>query len=378
MIIFIYIVSGLLVLLLLLVWFEVKRASLKSEKHVLKFILQNPKRSSFFVIENGKTVVNVQSDVKRPLASVVKIMVLAEFVEQVTEKQIDPNEIVSLESINRFYIPNSDGGAHPKWLYDLKEQGLNPEQGFTIIEVARGMMSYSSNANTEFLMERLGLDAINSKIQNWQLQDHDPLFPFSSAILMPTYLMDTLGLSIRNAGALMRSFSYDEYATKSVEIFGLLREDREGKWIRQLNRRERSKVRLQRIWSEKFPRSTVKEYARLLYNIHEGKWLKGQSQLLFLELMNVDVKNKERFVKAGVKGGSSLAIINQTLYSEDVEGNKLQIAMFVHDPFGGDQMWLEKKSFGFLNKYVADEAFKKQVNQTLRKIGTEKSLPLAD
>jgi hypothetical protein len=62
----------------------------------------------------------------------------------------------------------------------------------------------------------------------------------------------------------MQGFSYSEYAAKSIEIFNLLKNDQEGNWIQRLNRRERSRAKFQRIWSDRFPRSTVKEYALLL------------------------------------------------------------------------------------------------------------------
>ncbi|MGN7764146.1 serine hydrolase [Paenibacillus sp. 22594] len=363
--IIIYIGCGIIVLLglfALLVFFEVKRQNRRTEQHILKFIARNPSRASLYIIENGEIVVDLQSAVRRPLASVAKIIVLAEFAEQAASQQIDLDKKVPLASLNRFYIPDSDGSAHSEWLFDLEEKGLDLEKDITMLEVARGMIRYSSNANTDFLMETLGLDRINQKITDWGLKDHDALYPFSSAILMPTYLKDTLGVSMNKVASIMKGFTYAEYAAKSIEIFNLLRNDPEGKWIQQLNRRARARIKFQKIWSDKFPRSTVKEYAQLLKDIYEGDRLKEEARTLFQNLIKLEVPNPQ-FTMAAQKGGSSYTILTLAMYYEDLTGNKTEMALFIYDPAGGEQMWLEKKLVLFINQYFTNEQFKRQVIQ---------------
>lgn len=361
--IIIYIGCGIIVLLglfILLVLFEVKRHNRRNEQHILQFIVRNPSRASLYIIENGEKIADLQSGVKRPLASLSKIIVLAEFAEQVAGQQINPDEKVPLSSLNRFYIPGSDGSAHSEWLFDLEEKGLDPKKDITMLEVARGMIQYSSNANTDFLMEKLGLDAINQKIKNWALNDHDDLYPFSSAILMPTYLKDTLRVSMKQVASIMKGFSYAEYAAKSIEIFNLLRNDPDGEWIQRLNRRARTRAKFQRIWSDKFPSSTVKEYAELLKNIYEGDRLNEEARTVFQDLIQLQVPNQQ-FAIAAQKGGSSLSILTLAMYYEDLAGNKTEMALFIHDPAGGEQIWLEKKLVLFINQYFTNEQFKRQV-----------------
>ncbi|WP_091228094.1 serine hydrolase [Fontibacillus panacisegetis] len=368
MMIVLYIFMGIFALFLLLVLLLIvlkKINDKKTEQDVLKFIVKNPDRASFYVMENGKILVNTGAEIKRPLASVVKIMVLAEFAEQVSAGMIDVAEEVHLSSLNRFYIPKTDGGAHSKWLDNLKEQGLDLEAKCTLKEVARGMILYSSNANTEFLIEKLGLEAINHRIQEWGLEQHDLIYPLSSSMLIPSYLMDTLDLSKKQVAAYIADISYSDYANKASEIFNLLQSDEEGKWIDQLNRQETSGLKLQELWSAKLPGSTVQEYAHMLADIQEGKLLSEQAQPIFHELMEIKLKNPEPFIYVGQKGGSSISIINQVIYSEDMNGNKIQFALFIHDPFGADRIWLNKKFDLFINKFFKDEPFKQQVVEAL-------------
>ncbi|MNI31397.1 hypothetical protein D3C73_852810 [compost metagenome] len=337
----------------------------KTEQDVLKFIVNNPDRASFYAMENGKILVNTGAEIKRPLASVVKIMVLAEFAEQVVAGVIDMEEEVSLSSLNRFYIPKTDGGAHSKWLDNLKEQGLDLDAKCTLKEVARGMILYSSNANTEFLIEKLGLEAINHRIQEWGLEQHDLIYPLSSSMLIAAYLMDTMELSKKQVTAYIADLSYSDYTNKALEIFNLLQNDEEGKWINQLNRQETKGSKLQELWSKNLPGSTVQEYAHMLADIQEGKLLSEQAQPIFHELMEMKLKNPDPFVYVGQKGGSSISIVNQVIYTEDRKGNKIQFALFVHDTFGADRPWLNKKLDLFINKFFKDESFKQQVVESL-------------
>ncbi|MMZ68669.1 hypothetical protein D1872_313840 [compost metagenome] len=73
-----------------------------------------------------------------------------------------------------------------------------------------------------------------------------------------------------------------------------------------------------------------------------------------------------QFTTAAQKGGSSFSIINLVMYYEDLKGNKTEMALFVHDPAGGDQIWIEKKLVLFLNKYFTNEEFKREVIHTCR------------
>ena len=46
-----------------------------------------------------------------PVASTMKLIVALEFTKQVTEGKIDSSSFVSINDVNRYYVPNTDGGA---------------------------------------------------------------------------------------------------------------------------------------------------------------------------------------------------------------------------------------------------------------------------
>ena len=71
--------------------------------------------------ENGEPVISYQSTSIRPLASTVKILIAVEYAMQVEENKIQKDQKVSLDNLNRFYLKNTDGGAHEAWLDAMKQ-----------------------------------------------------------------------------------------------------------------------------------------------------------------------------------------------------------------------------------------------------------------
>ncbi|WP_433943807.1 hypothetical protein [Paenibacillus sp. SN-8-1] len=132
-----------------------------------------------------------------------------------------------------------------------------------------------------------------------------------------------------------------------------------------MNRRERSSWKFQRIWSDRFISSTAKEYAHLMKDIFEGDLLTNKAREVFEDLIQLQVPNP-KFAYAGQKGGSSLNLLTLAMYYEDLEHNKTEMDIFIHDgAIGGEQMWLEKKLVLFINNYFLNKQFKKASDRGL-------------
>lgn len=124
--------------------------------YILQFIKENSKseKASLSINYNGEKWVEVNPNNLLPLASTVKIIIAIEYARQAANGQINPLQEVSLEELNTFYIPKTDGGAHEAWIASLNH-GTKIDKVY-LSEVAKGMIAYSSNANTEYLMNVLG------------------------------------------------------------------------------------------------------------------------------------------------------------------------------------------------------------------------------
>lgn len=191
---------------------------------------------------------------------------------------------------------------------------------------------------------------------------HDPIFPVSSAMLMYGYMTKYEHMPRRQAEQALKDLTDREYAAKAQLIFNWIRQNPES--IPSLHDRS-TPIPVQRIWSSKLPGATVKEYAVLLQNIQKGESLSPEAARIVREIMERKPKPESRYITIGSKGGSSLSIMNQTLYCEDKQGSRIQLALFIHEPQGLEIMWLDKKLDLFMQKYLTDDHFKHQVIQTL-------------
>ena len=90
---------------------------------LLNFIKQNKTRSSLFLRKNDTVIAQLNEDKLMPLASTVKIIVAIEFSKQAAHNVFDENERIPLSELDKYYLPNTDGDAHPKWVALRKTTG---------------------------------------------------------------------------------------------------------------------------------------------------------------------------------------------------------------------------------------------------------------
>lgn len=113
-----------------------------------------------------------------PLASTHKIVILAEYARQVGRGILNPNEQIDPTALELYWLRRTDGGAHQAWLDSLDETAT-----VTLNQVVRGMIQFSSNANTDYLLQLLGEDAFRDLYEQLGLENTDYLGMFLGAVL---------------------------------------------------------------------------------------------------------------------------------------------------------------------------------------------------
>lgn len=87
-----------------------------------------------------------------PLVSVSKLLIFIEYARRVEAGSIALNETVSRAELNRYELARTDRGAHQEFL----ERYPPSMQAITLWDIAAtGMIQYSSNAASDYLLERL-------------------------------------------------------------------------------------------------------------------------------------------------------------------------------------------------------------------------------
>ncbi|WP_054950275.1 serine hydrolase [Numidum massiliense] len=338
--------------------------------YVLKFIQENPERSSLSVVRNGEVVAALQDNFLRPLASTVKTILGIEYAKQAASGAIDPAERVALDDLTAFYVPNTDGGAHGAWLRSIEEGGLVTHGRVALAEVAKGMLAYSSNANTEYLMMRLGLDRINANLESLQLSRHEPLYPFVSSLFIPYELWQRLGTDLPKKEALDRvkkqlhQMTPNDFAAEAEAIHEKLKNDRDGSYKKTAALSEWFDNEFDRLHSVKFTKATTAEYVSLMQKLNSRTYFPPdvQSHLdTIFEWPMQQENNAEQYRHLGGKGGSTAYMLTQALYAEDNAGNKTELAVFFYDILGYETSKLKHSIDAFLKKVLIDETFRGQL-----------------
>lgn len=157
-------VLGVVILLLFLIGAFLVYYFSPDENKVLDFIRSNPDKSAVLIYRNDTLVAAQNVNSMMPLASTVKIIVAIEYADQSAQGLINPDELVLLKDLDKYYVPGTDGGAHSGRLKALSKKGMTGQ--VPVREIVKGMIEYSSNANTEWLQDKLGLKNINNRLKS--------------------------------------------------------------------------------------------------------------------------------------------------------------------------------------------------------------------
>ncbi|WP_052759531.1 serine hydrolase [Paenibacillus sp. DMB20] len=345
----------------------------KGEEAVLRFIKKHPENVSFTLIHNEEVVAAYHSNRMMPLASVVKIMVALEYAQQAADGKISPHEYVKLADIDKYYIPKLDGGAQPEWGESLKSRKLIKDDSVALEEVAKGMIDFSSNANMEYLIERLGMDPINSNIAKLGLTNHQKVFPIYSSLLIPYEIMQKnpdlpQEERIKKAKEELRTMSQEQFQTFAIQQHEKLKNDVDGSYKRTAAIEEWYDEEFDKILSDRMVASTTEDYGLLLSKINSRTTFSPQVHQHLDAVMEGPMQNpanKESFKHLGFKGGSTNYVLNTAMYAVDKDNQSTEILLFTNNLESKEYQNFSKNINAFLNGVLTKPEFRKKVSDQI-------------
>lgn len=325
---------------------------------LLNFIKQNKTRTSLFLRKNDTVIAQLNEDRLMPLASTVKIIVAIEFSRQAAHNVFNKDEKISLKDLDKYYLPNTDGDAHPKWIGYEKSLGNIINDSVKLIDVARGMIIFSSNANTEYLMDMLGFNNVENNIQLLGLKKHTVIYPLVSSLFL---YQNPKNLSEDKIIKEIKRLSDADYAKVAFLIHSELKNDSNYK---KKFRPQDLTLKMQKEWSDRLPASTAKEYVQLCSILNNRKYFDDSTYSVLagvLETLMEAPANKSWLAHAGMKGGSTIFVLTKALYATLKDGTKIEMAYFFNDLTGEENTRLQKWMNDFEIKVLTDENFRKQI-----------------
>jgi D-alanyl-D-alanine carboxypeptidase len=124
-----------------------------SRQAVLNYLSQNTANVAVACLDPTNPQVDFfhNGDEPFPLGSTFKLVLLTAYAEDAAAGRLDPQENIPVSDLEKFYLPGTDGGAHEEF---IQARGAG-NASLKLDEVVGGMVSYGSNAATDYLLSRL-------------------------------------------------------------------------------------------------------------------------------------------------------------------------------------------------------------------------------
>ncbi|KZD43746.1 D-alanyl-D-alanine carboxypeptidase [Bacillus cereus] len=355
------IVAGVIIVAVIAFFFIMKYYLSKEDpEYVLNYIKEHKgdETCSLLIRKNGEVVTSVNENKKLPLASMAKIVIAVEFAKQVSEGKIRRDEQISLKELEKYYVKDTDGGAHPAWLEDAKARELVKNEQISLEEVAKGMIHYSSNANTTYLLEKLGIERVNDSLKELELTSHDKFSSYTASLYMRGYVEKELNEPENQSLEMIRNMSNDEYNKHVLQIHEWMKDESEWK------KRDiplKIDMEFQRIWSDRLVSANAKDYLSLMEKINSRNYFPKSMQDEIDNVFKGTVENS-KLEYAGQKGGSTAFVLTKSLYTTDKKGNKVEVVIMFNDI--DNQITYQKLRNNidyFIRDAITDEEFRRKL-----------------
>jgi D-alanyl-D-alanine carboxypeptidase len=324
----------------------------------LLFVKANKAKSSVYITNNDTVIARLNEDKIMPLASTVKIMVAIEFAKQASAGVINEDSYVALKDLDAYYLKNTDGDAHPSWLEYEKGNKHIKEDSIKLIDVARGMIMYSSNANTEYLCDLLGFDNVKNNIQLLGLKKHSAIYPLVSSLFMYQNPRAV------NEDKILKAISKMNEEQYSKNIFRIHNQLKYDSTFKLKFRPQDLSLKMQKLWSDKLPASTTKEYNQIAKILNNRKFFNDDAYAIIADVLEFPMESKafqNVFKHYGVKGGSTGFVLTHVIYLTKKDGTKMELCIFLNNLTIEEQQKLEQ----WLDPFEAQVIFNKKFREKL-------------
>ncbi len=328
------------------------------EEKMLSFMQANKSNFSIYLQKNDTSLAAFNENKLMPLASTVKILVAIEFAKQAAAHVIEIGDAVALADLDRYYLANTDGGAHPNWIAYEKKKNHIFNDSINLIDVARGMIIFSSNANTEYLMDLLGIDNVQNDIPMLGVKQHTAIFPMVSSLFL---YQNPRAIPEKKLLKGITSLDEETYCRYTYDIHKALKYSDS---LKEKFRPQDLSMPMQRVWSERLPASTTKDYVHIAKIINNRKFLSKEAYEILskvLESVMENAANKKMFMHAGMKGGSTAWVLTKALYATLPTGERIEMAYFFNNLTLAQQDQIQPLMNSFELNVLTNEAFRSKL-----------------
>jgi D-alanyl-D-alanine carboxypeptidase len=351
---------------------------LKTPEGLLEYIIAHPQDVSLVAYEIGNSQKGIfyNADEKRPLASTIKILILAEYARQVDWGILSPNELVNLSDFDIYYLPGTDGNAHPDALKELKTKGyINSLNQVELRQIAWAMIRFSDNAATDYLIERLGRNNLDKLVEDLELQNQDIPLPIIGQILAwSNQRLSNNFVERLNHYQSMKRKEYENEVYINTETWQNHQEFRAVE-IKKTQSKNWLKFQEQQVISQALNcGGTAKVYALIMEKIYSSSLISPAADKIMRDHLEWQMEfagNQQEIDAFGFKNGSLPGIITEACYLKPKKAKNARVfALFLENLQAGVwfQMLQNYVQQDFEYKLLGDESFFELVRQKLQQL----------
>jgi D-alanyl-D-alanine carboxypeptidase len=324
----------------------------------LNFIKLNPTRASVYISRNDTTIAKLNENTLMPLASTFTMLTAIEFAQQSAHETLNENDYVKLEDIEKFQMPDSSTNADSVWRAYLAAHNEIKNGSVKLVDIARGMIMFGCNANTDYLMDILGFDNVKDNITLLKLKQHTAIFPLAGSMFL--YQIPKKS----SEDKLIKSLNKYSVKTYSMESYYNHVDLRDDSTFKASFKPEQFTPALKKMWSEKLPASTTRDYVEIAKVLNNREVLNEDSFFPIGEILEYPMENKAyqaKYKHYGAKTGTTFTIFTHVFYFTAKDGTKLEGAFFFHNLWPTEVERLKEWLSPFKEQLITDATFRYNV-----------------
>lgn len=247
--------------------------TITSPEELTAYLSRHPESVSLVSIAADGAVRQAHNaDASRPLYRFPHLLLLGAATERMHDGRLDSTEQVPVNDVGAYALPGLTEAAHTEMMDSLRAQGRVRGEAVSLREVVRGMVTYQSPAAADWLMMRLGREAVAGLPDAYGLTGSEAPRPMSGTYVTWLRARSASPDSLRIEPYL--GMSEDAYADTVWAVSRRLASDAgfretvtsplaaQGTGLSVIQQRD--------LANATFPRGTALDYARLLVQIYTG------------------------------------------------------------------------------------------------------------
>ncbi|MEO6406734.1 MAG: hypothetical protein ABIY51_13860, partial [Ferruginibacter sp.] len=128
-------------------------------------------------------------------------------------------------------------------------------------------------------------------------------------------------------------------------------------------------VKMQKLWSDRLPASTTKEYVHISKVLNNRKFFDSDAYAILSEVLESVMQNpanKQWLKHAGMKGGSTMFVLTKSLYATTKNDTRIEMAYFFNDLTEAENKKLQSWMNAFELQVLSNDGFRKKMATVLK------------